>query len=57
MIHKLILGLFGAYFFKKFSLIDLRMVGALQGAMAINSSTAKDTGAVWEVVAISHPLV
>lgn len=53
MIRKLILWLFGAYVGKKFSLIDLRMVGA----MAIESSIAKDTGAVWEAVAISHPLV
>lgn len=42
MIHKLILWLFGAYVVKKFSLIDLRMVGA----MAIKSSIAKDTGVV-----------
>lgn len=57
MIRKLILWLFGAYFVKKFSLIDLRMVGALQGAMAIKSPVAEDTRAVWEVVAIPHPLV
>lgn len=43
MIRKLILWLFGAYFVKKFSLIDLRMVGALQGARAVKSSTAQDT--------------
>lgn len=43
MICKLILWLFGAYFIKKFSLIDLRAVGALQGAMAIKSSIGKDT--------------
>lgn len=45
MICKLILWLFGAYFVKKFSLIDLRTVGALQGAMAIRSPVAEDTRA------------
>lgn len=57
MIRKLILWLFGAYFVKKFPLIDLRTVGALQGAVAIKSPVAEDTRAVWEVVAIPHPLV
>lgn len=56
MIRKLILWLFGAYLVKKFSLIDLGVVGALQGAMAIKSSIDQDTR-VEEALAISHPLV
>lgn len=41
MICKLILWLFGAYLVKKFSLIDLREAGALQGAMAIKAQLIK----------------
>lgn len=37
----MILWLSGAYVVKKFSLIDLRVVGALQGAMATESSIVK----------------
>lgn len=57
MIRKLILWLFGAYLFKKFSLIDLRAVGMRQGAMAIKSSIDKDTRGVWRGLASSHPTV
>lgn len=57
MIRKLILWLFGAYLFKKFSLIDLRAVGTLQGTMAIKSSINKDTRGVSEALASGHPLV
>lgn len=53
----MILWLFGAYLFKKFSLIDLRAVGILHGDMAIKSSIDKDTRGVAEVLASSHPLV
>lgn len=47
----------GAYLCKKFSLIDLRAVGTLQGAMAIKSSIDKDTRGVAEALASSHLLV
>lgn len=57
MIRKLILWLFGACLFKKFSLIDLRAVGTLQGTMAIKSSIDKDTRGVSEALASGHPLV
>lgn len=53
----MILWLFGAYLFKKFSLIDLRAVGILHGDMAINSSIDKDTRGVAEALASSHRLV
>lgn len=51
----MILWLFGAYLFKKFSLIDLRAVGILHGDMAIKSSIDKDTRGVAEALASSHP--
>lgn len=57
MIRKLILWLFGASLCQTFSLTDLGAAGALQGAMAIESSTDKDTGGGVEALGWSHLLV
>lgn len=48
----MILWLFGAYLFKKFSLIDLRAVGILHGDTAIKSSIDQDTRGVAEALLV-----